>query len=495
MMTLRRIFTSIICLAAALSAAGQTISNPAFADTLGGHKAQAGLFGRKDNGGIIPISGSPDSFETGASANAYHRLSEKLVFFGLLGWDYFRGKDMGGLVLMDPCFNPVNFLERDEDTKGTKYRETYNLEGGLAYRFSPVWVAGLSVKYQAADQTKLKDPRFSNTWMDLDINAGASFRAGERLVLGASFSFRSTFENVRGGIYGTNEKQYFIVTDKGGFLGTVSELAGDNNIISTSSATPMVNHFYGGALQAVLDGKFMNELYFHARSGYYGREGSTSPRYFDYSGFETGYKGSLKAGSHTMALDLGFANISNTENKFQYITPAGKNTIVQYTGKDVVLRRNVFKASLDYSWKSALGMSLSGRYIDQSASMFPLGRKTQAATISADIWGQRTMWKRLTLELHALAEGGFGNAAIDSADASATSTTIRSFDSYMNRQFEYDTALRAGGRLAATYELPKIGNTSPYVLISEQYIHLLQAPQYLEGSGRNVALIGLGLTF
>lgn len=495
MMTLRRIFTSIICLAAALSAAGQTISNPAFADTLGGRKAQAELFGRKDNGGIIPLSGSPDSFETGASASAYHRLSEKLVFYGLLGWEYFRGKDMGGPILMDPYYNPVNFLERDETTKGTKYRETYNLEGGLSYLFSPAWAAGISVKYQAADQTKLKDPRFSNIRMDLDINAGASFKTGERLVLGVSLNFRSTLENIRGGIYGTTDKQYFIATDKGGFLGIVGELAGDYGIISTSSATPMVNRFYGGALQAVLDGKFMNELYFYARSGYYGRESSNSPRYFDYSGVETGYRGSLKAGSHFIALDLGFANISNTENKYQYVTPPGKNTVVQYTGKDVVLRRSVYKASLDYSWKNALGMSLSGRYIDQSASMFPLGRKTQAATISADIWGQRTMWKRLTLELHALAEGGFGNAAIDSADASATSTTIRSFDSYMNKQFEYDTALRAGGRLAATYELPRIGNTSPYVRISEQYIHLLHAPQYLEGSGRNVALIGIGLTF
>lgn len=494
-MTLRRIFTSIICLAAALSAAGQTISNPAFADSLAGHKAQAELFGRKDNGGIIPISGSPDSFEAGASANAYHRLSEKIVFFGLLGWDYFRGKNMGGAILMDPYFNPVNFLERDEDTRGTKYRETYNLEGGIAYRFSPAWAAGLSVKYQAADQTKLKDPRFSNTWMDLDINAGASFRAGERLVLGASLRYRSTLENVRGGIYGTTDKQYFIATDKGGFLGLVSELAGDYGIISTSSATPMVNYFYGGALQAVLDGKFKNELFFHVRNGYYGSEGSSSPRYFDYNGLETGYKGSLKAGSHHMALDICFANISNTENKFQYITPAGKNTIVQYTGKDVVLRRSVFKTSFEYSWKNAVGILLGSRYIDQSASLFPLGRKTQVTTLSADIWGRKTLWKRLTIELHALAVGGFGNAAEDSASASATSTTIRSFDSYMNRQFEYDTALRAGGRLSATCQLPAIGKTSPYVRISEQYVHLLKTPQYLEGSGRNMALIGLGLTF
>ena len=90
--------------------------------------------------------------------------------------------------------------------------ETFKYGAFGAGQFS--WSSlGFSAEYESADQTKVKDPRFYNVWMDLAVRAGAAFRPSPDLMLGASLIYRSTIEQVRGGIYGTTDKQYFIFTD------------------------------------------------------------------------------------------------------------------------------------------------------------------------------------------------------------------------------------------------------------------------------------------
>ena len=60
---------------------------------------------------------------------------------------------------------------------------------------------------------------------------------------------------------------------------------------------------------------------------------------------------------------------------------------------------------------------------------------------------------RLTAEVHALFGGGFGTPKEDTASASTSSTSIKSYDDYLNQYFEYETALRAGGQVALTCSL------------------------------------------
>lgn len=528
-MPMRRLISAVFALALAVSAAGQggegvrdyrlakealpwaPLWNPALMDAFQGRMASAELRFETGHGGLASLTESPAGYQGSASTESYCRIGERITFFGLLGWQYFSGKDMGGPVLMDPRYNPFNFLESSAETTGTKYREQYRLQGGLSYRLGRKWAAGLRVSYTAADQTKVKDPRFSNSWMDLGIDAGLGWKPSPALTLGASLRYRSTMEMVKGGIYGTTDRQYFIQTDKGGFLGTVAELSGDYNYIPVSEYRPLANQFFGGALQLMVRDNFSAEAWFLTRNGYYGRKSSSSATFFEYGGYQAGFRTVLVLPSgnqlHRLSADVSLESLENRENQFRYVTPTGQSTVVEYTGQNKVMERLDIAASLDYAWQFGtggyrpgfiLGARLEGRSRNQYTTLFPLSRRQRASSFAADIYAQKnflTGLSLLSLELHSLGQGGFGNFREDGSDASASSTTIKSFDLWLDRQAEYETALRAGGEVALEYSLLRWSVCVPYVRISNRFLYLTAPPQHLAGRWRNVALISVGCHF
>jgi hypothetical protein len=506
MSRIHRHIASLLFLGIALSATAQEplglhLSNPAFLDLCQGRWGQVSLDLSKENGGLMSLSQSPDSYRAGADARAYCRISPQLTFFGKMDWTYFYGKEMGGQILMDPSYDPVNFLESTEETRGAKHRERYSLEGGLSCKLGDRWAAGFKIDYESADQAKIKDPRFSNIWMDIDVHAGISCKPGDRWMFGLSLEYRNTLEQLKGGVYGTTDKQYFVATDKGNYLGTVSELAGDYNAIPVSSLRPLSNQFFGGSVQTVLDDRFASELCFQLRSGYYGRKSSTTATFYEWDGIRAGYKAWLlvpaAGGLHRVDLKIDFESLTNRENKYRYITPDGQNTIVDYLGQDVILRRIQASAQAGYSWNDVLGIRLDGRFQSQTAELFPYTRRQQVVSLGADLFGRKDFpvgKSRLTAELHALFGGGFGTPKEDEMTPGVAST-LKSFDNYLYRQYEYETALRAGATAALTWALPARGKMAPYVRLSDQYLHLLAAPEYLEGAGRNVAAVCIGCHF
>lgn len=528
-MPCRRFISAVFALAVALSAAAQggegvrdyrlakealpwaPLQNPALMDAFQGRMANVDLRFGTWFGGLASLTESPASYQGGASTESYFRLGDRITFFGLLDWQYFSGKEMGGEVLMDPYYNPVNFLESSTETLGTKNRERYRLQGGMACRLGRKWAAGAKVSYTAADQTKVKDPRFSSIWMDLGVEAGISWKPSETLALGASALYRNTLEMVKGGIYGTTDRQYFVQTDKGGFLGTVAELAGDYNYISENNSRPMANQFFGGALQVLVRDNFSAEAWFLARDGYYGRKSSSTATFFEFGGWLAGLRSVLllPSGNQLHRLEAGFSveSLENRENLFRYITPTGQNTIVEYTGQNKVLERLDMAASLHYAWHLGtggyrpafiLGLALEGSSRTQYTTLYPLSRRQRITTWEADVSGQKnfpagqSLW---TLELHALARGGVGSFREDGADPSAATTTIKSFDTWLDRQAEFDTAFRTGGELALEYSLLQWRRVVPYLRFSNRFLFLTSAPQYLAGRWRNVTQISVGCHF
>ena len=107
------------------------LGNPAALSLWNGHLSMAEVSGRKENGALISLDASPDAFCVGVGTESYYRISDRMVFHGKLSWSDFQGKEMGGQVLMDPVFHPVNFLESSESTVGTKKRELYGLISSL----------------------------------------------------------------------------------------------------------------------------------------------------------------------------------------------------------------------------------------------------------------------------------------------------------------------------------------------------------------------------
>ena len=53
---------------------------------------------------------------------------------------------------------------------------------------------------------------------------------------------------------------------------------------------------------------------------------------------------------HRFGLSAGYAYLANEENSFEYVTPVGGVTRVEYTGKKFVMDRSVVDGTFSYRW-------------------------------------------------------------------------------------------------------------------------------------------------
>ena len=487
------------------------LSNPAALAGWDGKISEAAVRFDKADGALASLTESKDSYEVAAGTESYYRVSDRIAFFGHIDWSYFNGKEMGGPVLIDPEYNPFNLYENDPTTLGTRKRESYSLKGAMSYSFSDRWAAGLSVKFDGKDQTKLKDPRFLTYWTDLAFDAGLSFRPSPSVLLGASAFYRNTLESVQGGIYGKTDQSYFFQVDRGGYFGTVAELVGSRAELSPSDKRPLHNNLFGGAIQAAVADRFFSEVSFTARNGYYGRKSSSSAVFFEFMGYEVRYNGAflIPTGNsiHRIGLSAGYAYLANEENTFNYVTPIGGVTQVEYTGKHFVTDRTVLDGTFSYRWfyggssqrpDFTLGADVSAYSKKQATEIYPFYRNHGFTRIDADVFcakdfqtGSKSV---LNVAAHGLYHTGSGVEKEDGLYTQATSSVIRSFDMWLGPQYEYDTASRAGGLLSIEWQLA-LDKVSPYVRVSDAYTKLLKEPVYLKGRTRNIASVSVGIVF
>lgn len=488
------------------------LSNPAALAGWDGKIAQASAGFEKANGGLIPLTQSKNSYEVSASTESYYRVSDKIAFFGHIDWSYFEGKEMGGPILLDPEYNPVNFYENDATTVGTKQRESYSLKGVISYNFTDKWAAGISVKFDGRDQTKLKDPRTLTYWTDLAFDAGVSYRPSSSTLVGASAFYRNTLETVQGGIYGKTDQSYFYQIDRGGCFGTVSELVGTRGVLSPSDKRNMNNNLFGGAIQFATNESFFTEITFTGRDGYYGRKSSGSAVFFEFSGYELRlntaclFHASPKS-IHRIGLSAGVSYLLNNENTFEYVTPIGGVTKVEYTGKKSVMDRTVVDGKLSYRWfygmkdqrpSLTVGADFTVSSKQQQTEIYPFYRNQKITRLDADIFASKDISLRgksiLNIGAHGLFHAGFGVAKEDGMYAQATSSVLKSFDMWLDPQFEYDTTPRAGILLSAEWLLC-LEKITPYVRVSNEYTTLFKNAVYMQGIYRNCANVTLGIYF
>ncbi|MBR5055634.1 MAG: hypothetical protein IKX03_00390, partial [Bacteroidales bacterium] len=265
-MKLRFPLTGILILCLAASSAGQgrvldfaqvTGSNPLLSyqnaslmASLGkANISEATVSFAKENGDIKPLEGSPDSWNLDVLTQSFRRVSDRLVFSGKVGYSFFRGNEMGGQVLINPQESAISFLEENTSTLGVKQRETYSLSGALSYSLSRSFSAGVKIDYTAADQTKFKDPRFLNMLMDLTVAPGVTLWKSGGFTFGGNLLWHHSVEQLSAGMFGTMDRQYFILVNQGGFMGSRELFDGDVGYVSLSNMRPLTDDGYGLALQ------------------------------------------------------------------------------------------------------------------------------------------------------------------------------------------------------------------------------------------------------
>lgn len=465
-------------------------------------------FGKYD-GGLVSTGGSDDCLDADLYTESYKRISDRLVFSGRLGYSYFSGKNMGGQILMEPLYNPVNFLEADLSTAGGKVQEDYSMSGGLSWSPSGRWAAGVQMDYTASDRTKHKDPRFRNVWMDLRVSPGAAFALSDDFRLGTNLIYRRTIEQLTARLFGTVDREYSILVDQGSFYGTQERFEGDIGYVSATNDRTMINDFAGLSFQ-MGTASFYNQLTALWRSGYYGKRSSSSVVFCEFSGPEAEYSAELRIRradrTHIVRADAGWKRLSNYTNSYSYTVEEGMNAQVVYHGSNLSLLRNDLSLAASYVLNAEEGGFLPGWVAEAHADGFVRSQTTTAypsyreqyyfnAGISLRLERNMKLGKGcLTLGGGALFRIGGGTPASDGSSASGTSK-MKSFDEYLYTQFEYDTAPRAGAGLYAAYTWLHLGKAAPYIRISDDFLSLARAPEHLSGAWRNAAVACVGVNF
>ena len=290
-------------------------------------------------------------------------------------------------------------------------------------------------------------------------------------------------------------------------------LDGDLNYMPASSLRPMMNNFLGGSFQFVYNGdfEFFNEISFDYRKGYYGKRTTSTPVFFEYSGIVAGYDGAVllrrDSNLHKIFLNASYATLTNNENSFDYITPPGKSVEVRYKGQTKLADRNDIHAVLGYNlfldtehYRPSLEMDVTATFDMQAISAIAYPFYRNATTASYDIAAEvlKSFFcgsEVFTIDAGADFLSGFGNPKEDGTHASGATSKRISFDAYLNRQFEFDTASRVGAVLGFTYTHIFNQHVALYATARDEFRSLLSPARYLKGMNRNAFTISVGCKF
>ncbi len=477
----------------------------------------------KKDGGLTDLHESRDCFRPNLEAASYMKVSDRITFYGRMDYSYFKGKDMGGQILMDPYYNPVNFLESVDTTTGTKTLEEYTLEGAMAYSLSDRLTLAGKINFQSADYAKRKDPRSYSQWMDLDASFGARYSLADgKGAFGISLNYTKTIETVAEKLFGTLDRQYYCLVDYGGSFGKVEIIDGDNGYLSVSNERPMFNQFFGGSAQAEFKVGGVTaflDLGAAYRNGYFGKKASGSVRFCDFDGmrYSLGTRISFKTGKLLNRID-GSWNIMtslNKENTYRVSTQPGQNPEIQYFGSQEVGDKTVGRVKARYTvekmadesadifrpspWVASLGFERFG--LSQTATSYPFYRKQRLAqnTLSMLV-AKNVMMRSNFLSLSLGANYSFAGNDLKNEDGQYSSATgnPRTNDTYLNRNYEYFHASSVGGDASVRYTLVKRAGKRGYSLfmdLSDSYRRLTSNPEYLTGKYRNTLIFTIGCNF
>ena len=472
---------------------------------------QAGF--EKNNGGFVAHHQSDDSFNAGALAESFSHLGKDVYVYGKLSYDYFKGKNMGGSVMSDPFHSPLNVVAMADSTAGVKTLETYQLTGGVAYRFNDALSAGGRIDYTGGNYSKARDPRHVNMIMDMEVTAGLSWNIGNKVVIGADYIFRRNLESFYYQIYGTTDKLYYYLVDYGGFFGQ-REVFGEKGYSTQTNTMPLLTTYHGGALQLEIGPssrvRLFNEFSFKSFDGYYGRKSTSTIMYSAHNGFQAGYNGHLSFGKgdnrHIVKLSADYTHLINNENVYQEKTIEGVKEII-YFGSNEVLDRNLIEGNLEYSANLGirdhrptlvLKATADAMYRTQTASLYPFYRKQNILAIDGLLSGAYNIFREsgiIGIRLCAGFGSGTGNPLNDGLYTQTNNPRApRTMDDAMLKEFEFFTANRINAGAGFRYSHFFKNNITGYIDLDYRLINALGI-NYLAGAMHHCISAVVGISF
>lgn len=476
----------------------------------------ARLFGTVNNGDFVNYFQSPQSYIFGAETESYYRVNSRLVFYGLVGYENFTGKRMGGSAFIAPQTAPFNIVESADTTRGAKQMETYRLSAGISYELSKKTTIGSKIEYTAANYAKRKDLRHRNKLLDLTATLGGNVELNEKAEIGLNAFYRKRVEGVFFNTYGTTDIQYVSLIDFGSSYGRTQAFTemGDG-YTSGKTDRPLVDKYYGGSLQFQYNlsktFSLFHQLSYKIRDGYYGIKSSSSVVYTNHNANAWAYLGSAlwHTEKERHRLDIGFEteSLQNFENIFTIENEQGGFSYVVYHDKNKMLDRKKQKFRVKYSGNFDVQVLQPKWTINAEATIDKLYKKTSVYPYfrkqDLTFWRVTSSLNRnffndkrcLGIALGASLGGGSGLPFTDGVYAQPSSTEKLPQTAEFNLYAEYDylTALRIGVHPAVKYSIRLKEQTAGSV--SLQYSFTQAQKTEKENKNNQQLLLAFGLEF
>ena len=482
------------------------------------HLSDAEVGTKYETGGFVNYYEAAKSNNIEAKVESFYRLSDRIVMYGRMGYDYFSGKNMTGSAFINHTHMPFDIVEATTDNKGRKHKDTYTLTGAVSGNIYKNIAIGAKVDYTAANYAKYKDLRHKNKLMDLALTAGVYIPLGKHIQAGANYIYHRTTESILFSIYGNADLRYKSLVDYGAFLGT-TELFGEMGYTDKNNEMPLFNRLNGGSMQIGWDITSTLSLYsnftYTSRDGYYGKKSSYTISYnqFDGDGFRYDGRLSLSQGTKKHALDIfvsvdGLTDYSNTYREvedqqtsaryYEYYTPVklSKKTWVEgglaYTG---------YYGIADQSAKWTVNGGVNFMKRNQKIYQYPYYRKQDLSSTEFFARGERNICIGkgvLTPTLGFSYKKGSGDICKDGLQATPSDkqTAPAEMTAFLHREYQYLTAPQYSVDAAVKYAFI-FPNTrmKTYAKAGFHYLGTSEKDEYLEGRSHTTLSFAVGCTF
>lgn len=433
------------------------------------HISTLGVNYNQGIGEFVNYYQSDNSYNVNANTESFYRIGDRVVFYGNVSYDYFKGKNMGGSVWSNPYNKSFDILESTDTTRGNKQKEYYHLIGGIGYKVSDKFNIGGSIDYASGNYAKFKDLRHVNHILDMSVSAGVSYKLADLLEVGLNYIYNRNIESIDFNIYGMTDKQYSSIINFGAFYGS-SELFGETGY--TSEHYPYLSFENGGALQLDFSFSpkisFFNEITFLMRKGSYGLNSYSDVIFSKHSGMIFKYNGLFKINgnnaTHLLGITFDYDKMKNSENIFQK-SSIDAQTTVEYLGENQVLSKGVTTVGAEYTanlgliqntptWILKGGADLFQRKIN--SAIYPFFRKQSLHTFAAHLFGNRNfITDKAMYSVKIGAEYGMGGGTKKEdgvyTQPSESQKEPKSVDFALEREWEYLTSSRVNANIGFRY--------------------------------------------
>lgn len=434
--------------------------------------SMAEICGATEQGELIDHNGSDNQYEAEFRAESLVRLSERVALYGRVGYLNFLGNNMAGSYLIDPASAPFDILELSTENRGRKQLERYEVEGSVAFRIVEWLSAGVRFDYEAANYSKRRDLRHTNSMMNLSATAGLKFRIGRKVQIGANYTYRRRNESLLLSMYGTTDKTYQSLINYGAMFGKM-EFFSDNGYTRKNETKPLFDSYHGGAVQLswqiTPNIEWFNEVGYRSRKGHYGDYSPYTVVYANHDGSELHYTGALTIkGSrtrHTIGVEWQRSKVSNRENLYEYRTEEGGLNYVNYLGEVETGSRTDQSIKADYTvrideeraiskWQVGAAIALNSR--NSLANSFPDYRHQDISWWRADATAKRNIQHLRNIFSIAIGAGygaGWGEPFEDGSfvETGSSQSLARRLDDVARLETEYLTSPQVRGGIELGY--------------------------------------------